>query len=375
MAHGGSGDIRFGEASDSGAVVMADNPVHFESTPAKSSMPGWYPELLSSVVERISTGRLRAHAAVNQALILTYWAIGRDVVERMDQEGWGARVVDRLSRDIREHFPDARGYSPRNLRYMRSFAQAWPEEAILQVPLARLPWYHQIALLEKLDHPDQRLWYAQEAIEHGWTRDVLAWHIDRKWRERSGKAVSNFAVTLPAADSDMAQQATKDPYVFDFIGLAEGHRERDIEDGLIRHVERFLLELGQGFAFVGRQLRLTINDSEFYADLVFYHYKLHAFVVIELKNSAFDPSFLGQLGMYVAAADDLLAGPNDGPTIGLILCKTKDNVIAEYALRTTAMPIGVAEWTDAITTHLPVELASALPRIEDIEAELADPPT
>jgi len=225
--------------------------VRFESSPARSSMPGWYPDLLTSVVEHISIGTQRAHAAVNQELIVTYWAIGRDIVERMDQEGWGARVVDRLSQDIRERFPNSRGFSPRNLRYMRSFAQAWPDRAILQVPLARLPWYHHIALLEKLDQPDQRLWYAQQSIENGWTRDVLAWQIDRRLHERTGKAISNFAVTLPPADSDMAQQATKDPYVFDFIGLADGH------------VERFLLELGQGFAFVGRQLRLTINDSEF----------------------------------------------------------------------------------------------------------------
>lgn len=237
--------------------------VRFESSPARSSMPGWYPDLLTSVVEHISIGTQRAHAAVNQELIVTYWAIGRDIVERMDQEGWGARVVDRLSQDIRERFPNSRGFSPRNLRYMRSFAQAWPDRAILQVPLARLPWYHHIALLEKLDQPDQRLWYAQQSIENGWTRDVLAWQIDRRLHERTGKAISNFAVTLPPADSDMAQQATKDPYVFDFIGLADGDREREVEDGLIRHVERFLLELGQGFAFVGRQLRLTINDSEF----------------------------------------------------------------------------------------------------------------
>ncbi len=345
-------------------------PARFESSPAPASMPGWYPDLLSSVVERISTGSRPAHAAVNQELISNYWAIGRDILDRQSEQGWGARVIDRLSADLKRQFPDARGYSPRNLKYMRAVAAAWPEPAIVQRSVAQLPWRQHIALLEKLDAPDLRLWYAQEAIHQGWSRDILTWHIDRGLHQRSGKAISNFGVTMPPAESDMAQQATKDPYEFEFIGLAGGHRERDIEDGLIQHVERFLLELSQGFAFVGRQLRLTINDHEFYADLVFYHFKLHAFVVIELKNSAFDPSYLGQLGIYVAAVDDLLAGPVDGPTIGLLLCKTKDNVVAEYALRSTAAPIGVAEWTDAITTHLPEELASTLPRIEDLEAEL-----
>lgn len=351
---------------------MVDKPaVHFGSSPSKSLMPWWYPELLELVVERISAGSRRAHSALNQELVLTYWAIGHDIVERMHEEGWGARVVDRLSQDIRHRFPGTRGYSPRNLRYMRSFAEAWPDVSILQRSVARLPWRHQIVLLEKLTSADQRLWYAAEAVDEGWSSNILALQIDRSLHERTGKAISNFAATLPPADSDMAQQVTKDPYVFDFIGLAEGHREREVEDGLIRHVERFLLELGQGFAFVGRQLLLTINDSEFYADLVFYHFKLHAFVIIELKNGPFDPSYLGQLGMYVAAVDDVLASTSDGPTIGLLLCKTKDNVVAEYALRSSAAPIGIAEWTDAITTHLPEELAATLPRIEDIEAELS----
>lgn len=347
-----------------------ESPVRFDRTPATSSMPGWYPDLLSSVVEHISTGSRRAHSAVNQELVRTYWAIGCDIVGRMNEEGWGTRVVDRLPRDIRERFPDTRGYSPRDLPYMRSFAEAWPHESILQRIVARLPWCHQIALLEKLDQPDQRLWYAAEAIAHGWTREVLALHIERRLHERLGKAISNFDLALPPEDSGMAQQATKDPYVFDFIGLAEGKRERDVEDGLILHLARFLLELGEGFAFVGRQSRLTINNREFYADLVFYHFKLHAFVVVKLKNTAFEPGYIGQLGMYVAAVDDLLAGPAEGPTIGLLLCKTKDNVVAEYALRSTAAPIGVGEWTDAITTNLPEELASTLPAIEDIEAEL-----
>ena len=221
--------------------------------------------------------------------------------------------------------------------------------------------------------PRTRLWYAAAATEYGWSRDVLSHHIATGLHQRSGNAVTNFAATLPPGDSDLAQQATRDPYLFDFIGQADLRRERDLENGLIEHLERFLLELGQGFAFVGRQVHLEIGDQDFYADLLFYHLKLRCFVVIELKATDFDPGFLGQLGMYMAAVDDLLAHPDDQPTIGLLLCRSKNNIVAEYALRSSIMPIGIAEWTTAITTELPEKLASSLPRIQDLEAELEDP--
>ena len=346
-------------------------PARFESSPARSTMPGWYPELLSSVVERISIGSRRAHAAVNQEMIQTYWTIGNDIVGRMHEEGWGARVVDRLSQDIRQRFPDAKGYSPRNLRYMRSFAQAWPDLSILQRSVARLPWRHQIVLLEKLNRPDQRLWYADHAIEQGWSSNILALQIDHRLHERAGKAITNFAATLPPEDSDLVQQSLHDPYVFDFLGTGDARRERDVELGLIEHIERFLLEMGQVFAFVGRQVRLSIGDENFYADLLFYHLKLHAYVVVELKDTRFRAEYLAQIGMYMAAVDDLLKQVEDKPTIGLLLCRSKNNVIAEYALRNMSVPIGVAEWTDAITTDLPDQVAAALPRIEEIEAELS----
>jgi predicted nuclease of restriction endonuclease-like (RecB) superfamily len=327
---------------------------------------------LAAVVECVQAGRQRAVVAANQELVTTYWAVGNEIVGRMDAEGWGARVVDRLAADLRERFPDAKGFSPRNLRYMRTFAEAWPEAAILQAPLARLPWYHHIALLERLDTADLRRWYARAAVDEGWSRNVLVQHIDTQFHRRAGQAITNFARTLPPADSDLAQQSTRDPYLFDFLGNDDIRRERDLERALIDHVEKFLLELGQGFAFVGKQVHLEIGDQDFYADLLFYHLTLRCFVVIELKVGEFDPGDLGQLGMYMAAVDDLLRHADDKPTIGLLLCKTKNNVVAEYALRGYTAPIGVAEWKTAITASLPAELESSLPTIEELEAELAD---
>jgi len=342
--------------------------------PGRRTIPGWYPALLDSVSARVATGGQRAVSAVNNELIGTYWAIGRDIIDRQDEEGYGTRVIDRLSVDLRERFPDGHGYSPRNLKYMRAFAAAWPDREVVQGRLAQLPWYHQLALLEKLPDAEQRLWYSAAAIEQGWSRDVLVYQIGTQLRERSGKAVTNFAVTLPPGDSDLAQQATRDPYVFDFLAQTDTRRERDLEQGLVDHVQQFLLALGQGFAFLGRQVRLDIGDSEFYADLLFYHVRLRRYVVVELKAVDFEPGFLGQLGMYIAAIDDVLAHPDDKPTIGLLLCKSKDNVVAEYALRNSVGPIGVAEWTKAITTSIPAEIAPSLPSISELEAELADPP-
>ena len=350
---------------------MPDEPgARFPMTTTPAGVPAWYPELFDAVADHVQSGRQRAVAAANQELVVTYWQVGREIVARMEFEGWGARVVDRLAADLRERFPDAKGFSPRNLRYMRTFAEAWPDRPMLQRSVATLPWRHQIALLEKLDSPELRLWYAEAAVEQGWSRDVLVHQIDGQLHLRAGQAVTNFASTLSPADSDLAQQATRDPYLFDFVGIADVRREYDLERALTDHVEKFLLELGQGFAFVGRQVHLEIGDTDFYADLLFYHLRLRCFVVIELKVGDFDPSYLGQLGMYMAAVDDLLRHHDDKPTIGLILCKTKNNVVAEYALRGYTAPIGVAEWKTAITAGLPDELEASLPTVEELEAEL-----
>ena len=290
---------------------------------------------------------------------------------RQHEEGWGSSVIDRLSTDLKSRFPGAKGYSPRNLRYMRSFASAWPSRTILQAPLAELPWYHHLALLQKLDDADLRLWYAAASVERGWSRDVLALQIEGRFHERAGRAVTNFAAAMTPERSDLAQQATRDPYLFDFIGATDTWREREVEEKLVEHVGKFLLELGQGFAFLGRQVRLELAGDEFFCDLLFYHLELRCYVVIELKAVKFDASFLGQLGLYMAVVDDVLAKEGDKPTIGLLLCRNKTEVVAEYALRNFKAPIGVAEWTTAINSSLPEEFESALPSVAELEAELA----
>jgi len=333
--------------------------------------PDWYPEFLAAVTARISTGRRRAVAAANGELVGTYWSVGREILARQDAEGWGTKVIDRLSADLRQQFPDAAGFSARNLKYMRAFAAAWPDPVVVQRTVAQLPWRHNLALLDKLESADQRLWYAEQAIGEGWSRDVLVHQIEGGLHVRAGRAITNFADTLPPADSDLAQQSTRDPYLFDFVGNADIRRERDLERALTDHVEKFLLELGQGFAFVGRQVHLEIGDADFYLDLLFYHLRLRCYVVIELKVGDFEPGYIGQIGTYMAGIDDTLRHRDDKPTIGLLLCKTKNNVVAEYALRGYTMPIGVAEWKTAITESLPAELESSLPSIEQIEAELA----
>lgn len=335
-------------------------------------MPEWYPDLLASVVERVSAGRRRAVLAANQELVATYWAIGRDILDRQSEEEWGTKVISRLSADIGSEFPEAKGFSPRNFRYMRTFAAAWGSEAIGQAPLAQLPWYHHIALLQHLENETSRLWYAAAAIENGWSRNVLVHQIDTRFYERSGKAITNFKATLPPSDSDLAQQLIKDPYIFDFVAMTDQHNERELETQLVKHVQKFLLELGQGFAFVGEQVRLVVGGDEFFADLLFYNFKLRRFVVVELKATKFDPGYLGQLGMYMSAVDDLLAHAEDKPTIGLLLCKSKNNVVAEYALRGYKSPIGVSEWKTQIVNSLPEEFAASLPSIEELEAELSE---
>ncbi|GAA4031825.1 PDDEXK nuclease domain-containing protein [Arthrobacter methylotrophus] len=345
-------------------------PASFESTPTTSGMPDWYPELLAAVSRQVFSGRSRAISAANREMLVAYWRIGRQLAERESAEGWGSKVVTRLSADVRSAFPEARGFSPRNLRYMKSFAEAWPEFPMLQQSVATLPWGHNVLLLDKLEDHADRVWYADQALAEGWSRSVLAVQIETRLHERSGKAITNFKATMPPSGSDLAQQSFKDPYVFDFVAMAGKRDERDLENQLIRHVEKFLLELGQGFAFVGRQVRLTISSDEFFTDLLFYNFKLRCFVVIELKATAFKPEYLGQINMYMSAVDDLLPHADDQPTIGLLLCKTKNNVVAEYALRGFNKPVGIAEWEAEIAGSLP-EFASTLPSISELEAELS----
>ena len=284
-------------------------------------------------------------------------------------QGWGARVIERLAHDLRAAFPEMKGFSPRNLKYMRAFAEAWPDAEFVQEVLAQLPWYHQLALLDKLDSPEARRWYAAKAIEHNWSRNVLVMQIETRLLERSGTAITNFEARLPVPQSDLARESLKDPYRFDFLGLTDEAQEREIEHALVKHVTEFLLELGSGFAFVGRQVLLDVGGDEFFIDLLFYHLKLRCYVVIELKGGKFKPEHLGQLGFYLTAVDRQVKSEHDNPTIGLLLCKSKNKVVAEYALGDKSQPMGIAEYK--LLESLPAELQTSLPSIEQIERELA----
>lgn len=344
----------------------------FTAVPSKAELPADYATLLAELKQRIGGERLRMVLSANAAMVLLYWDIGRTILDRQSKEGWGAKVIDRLSNDLREAFPDMKGLSPRNLKYMRAFAEAWPDKAIVQGPLAQITWYHNIALIEKLETPEDRLWYARKIVEQGWSQSVLCIQIEAGLHERQGKAITNFPATLPPADSDMAAQVFKDPYLFDFLGTADPRREREVEQALTDHIQRFLLELGAGFAFMGRQVHLEVESQDFYLDLLFYHVKLRCYVVVELKAVPFDPAFVGQLNLYLSAVDDLMRQPDDKPTIGLLLCRSKKKLIVEYALRDFKKPIGVASWQTRIVKSLPKEFRGILPSVEDIEKELSE---
>lgn len=277
-------------------------------------------------------------------------------------------MVDRLSQDLRSAFPQMQGFSVRNLKYMRAFALSWPDLPFVQQVLHKLPWGHNLVLLDKLPDPETRHWYAAKALEHNWSRNILVMQIESRLLERSGKAVTHFDLTLPKPQSDLARESLKDPYRFDFLGLTDDAQERAVEGALVKHVTEFLLELGAGFAFVGQQVLLDVAGDEFFIDLLFYHLKLRCYVVIELKGGKFKPEHLGQLIFYLTAVDEQIKHAQDNPTIGLLLCKSKNKVVAEYALRQNKQPLGVAEYK--LIESLPPELATDLPSIEQIEREL-----
>jgi len=333
-------------------------------------MPKKYGEFLAKLKERISRERFKAILSANSALVLMYWDIGQSILERQRDEGWGAKVIDRLSHDLKTAFPDMSGFSPRNLKYMRKFAESWSDRTIVQEVLAQITWYHNLALLEKCKDIEVRLWYARKSIENGWSRNILAIQIETRLHERQGKAINNFPTALPPADSDMVAQIFKDPYIFDFLGTDDPRRETELEQKLVDHIQSFLLELGQGFAFVGRQVHLEVGDDDFYIDLLFYHLRLRCYVIVELKATKFNPGHISQLNMYLNVVDDLLRHPDDKPSIGLLLVKEKNKMVVEYSLSGYTKPIGVADWERQITKSLPEELKSSLPTIEEIEAEL-----
>jgi predicted nuclease of restriction endonuclease-like (RecB) superfamily len=330
--------------------------------------PKGYDEFLRNLKQRIRTAQVRATFAVNRELILLYWQIGRGILERQREAGWGAKVIERLAADLHREFPGMTGLSRTNLLYMRAFAEAWPEKPFVQQVVGQIPWGHNLRVLDLVKTPQERQWYIHRAIEHGWSRNVLVHQIESGLYRRQGKARTNFRATLPAPQSELAQQALKDPYNFDFLTLTEDAREKELESGLLGHLRKFLLELGVGFAFIGSQYPLEIGGEDFTLDLLFYHIRLRCFVVIELKMGPFKPEHAGKMNFYLAAIDDLLRHQDDQPSIGIILCKSKNEIIAEYALREATRPIGVAAYR--LTTNLPTKLRGNLPTAKELEAEL-----
>lgn len=307
--------------------------------------------------------------AVNQELLHLYWQIGNEVLTRQRELGWGSKVIGQLAKDLRREFPDMSGFSQTNLKYMRSFAEAYSEEEISQRSVDQLPWRHNIALFTKIKNRKARFWYAQKALENGWSRDILVMQIESNLFDRMGGAITNFKHSLPEPQSDLAQQLIKDPYNFDFLTLTEGAKERELENALIEHIRDFLMELGLGFAFLGSQYPLMVSNKEYRLDLLFYHVQLHCYVVIDLKMGEFEPQHSGQMSFYVAAVDNLLRGERDDPTIGIILCRTKDKTTVEYALQGSNQPIGVS--TYQFQSQLPPNVQTKLPTIEQLEMEIS----
>ena len=368
-----------------------------------SSLPPDYAAFLGEIRDRIRSAQTRAHLAVSRELILLYWQIGRDIVSRQKREGWGKSVIERLATDIQTEFRGIEGFSPLNLWRMRSFYLAYSDlEKLLSQPATELPatdaspsqstnrsqaatdlpppevlaipWFHNVILIHKVKDRTTRLWYARQAASHGWSRNILALQIESGLHKRQGKAVTNFSQTLPPPQSDLVQQITKDPYLFDFLTLRDDANERTVEEALMAHVEKFLLELGAGFALVGRQVHLEVGDQDFYLDLLFYHWKLRCFVVIDLKAREFTPEAAGKMNFYLSAVDDRYRQPGDQPSIGLILCREKNRIVAEYALRDVQKPIGVSGYLTRLVETLPKTFKGAIPTIAEIESGLSGSP-
>lgn len=373
-----------------------------------------YPELLKEVQGRIRQAQIRATMSANAEMLMLYWDVGKMVASRQNEEGWGTSVIPRLAKDIKNDMSEVKGFSARNISRMLNFYKEYStlpdylhdlfhashiNDSILPTPLAklpeaavivptpvaqipdsdgelrkmlisyvfRLPWAHNVALIGIKDWPT-RLWYMEHAFEQGWSHDWLVAQIKSRAHERQARAVTNFADRLPLPSSALAQDALKDPYIFDFLTLEEPYHEKEIEAALVANVEKFLLELGTGFAFMGRQYHLDVGEHDFYIDLLFYHTRLHCYVVIELKRGAFKPEYAGKVNFYCSVVDDCLKQEGDNPTIGLILCQTKDRVVAEYTLKGTQKPIGISEYE--LTRFLPDDLQSLLPSIASIEERM-----
>ncbi len=376
--------------------------------PPLAVLASGYAQFLEDVKSRIRTAQIKAALSVNRELIQLYWDIGKTIVEAQKGKGYGKQVVERLAADLQKEFAGVAGFSAQNIWKMRAFYLAWTDQVrnlsqvvresetttnlsqpvresadrILQQAVreldgrnlpktvAEVPWGHNTELLFKLKNPHQRLWYARQAIEHGWSRAALVHWIESDLYARQGQAVTNFPATLPPGQSDLAAEVIKDPYSFDFLTIGPDAAERQLERALLDHIRQFLLELGAGFAFVGQQMHLEVGGEDFYLDLLFYHLRLRCFVVIDLKAKPFKPEDAGKMNFYLSAVDDLFRHPDDRPSIGLILCKTRNKIVAEYALRDIAKPVGVARYVIRLVEQLPANLKDALPTPRDIEAEL-----
>jgi predicted nuclease of restriction endonuclease-like (RecB) superfamily len=327
-----------------------------------------YLEFIAAVKAQIQTAQVKAGLAVNRELVMLYWRIGRMIGLKQKQSGWGGKVIKQIATDLKKAFPEMKGFSERNLQYMRTFAETYPDEQFTQELPAQITWYHNCTILDKITNQAEREFYIQQTIQHGWSRNVLVHQIESKVHQRQGQASTNFTATLPAPQSDLARQVLKDPYNFDFLTLTTEVQERELERALIKHIREFLLELGAGFAFVGSQYPLEVGDQDFFIDLLFYHIKLRCFVAVDLKVGDFQPEYVGKMNFYLSALDHLLRHPSDQPSIGIILCKTKNKVIAEYALKDYTKPIGIAEYQ--LTRLLPADFKDKMPTIEELEAEL-----
>ena len=322
-----------------------------------------YLTFLNDIKQDIQNSRVKAALSINKELILLYWRIGKEVLQRKKEQGWGSEVVKALSQDLKHEYPDIKGFGERNLVYMQTFAAAYPDYEFTQATPAQITWYHNQTILDKIKDHQTRIWYIQKTIENGWSRNVLVMQIEAQSHLKLGAAQTNFSLTLPKPTSDLAQQLIKSEYNFESLGLADGVHEKVIEKAMIDHIRDFLIELGSGFAFLGSQYKLVVGDEDFFCDLLFYHTKLRSYVVLELKADKFKPEYAGKLGFYITAINRQIKHELDNPTIGLLLCKKANKVIVEYALNDNKQPMGVAEYT----TGLPKEYKNLLPTPEQFQ--------
>jgi len=332
--------------------------------------PTKYNDFIKQLKQKIQTSQIKASIRVNEELLKLYWDMAQMIIAKQKESSWGHSIIQKISRDLKEEFPNIKGFSKTNLLYMKKWYLFWSDVNLPQVvgEIFKIPWGHNREIITKLKETQEAIYYVKQTLHYGWSRAVLVHQIESRLYHREGKAITNFETKLPPLQSDLAKATLKDPYNFDFLSMSKKYNERELEDALIEHISHFLLELGSGFAFVGRQYQLVVGGDEFFVDLLFYHIRLKCYVVVELKTVKFKPEFAGQLNFYVSAINAELKEPNDNPTIGILICKSKNNTVVEYALNSIDNPIGVSEYE--LVSKLPTEFKSTLPTIEEIEAEL-----